>query len=418
VLNKEAQMAVSSNDRRVLRELAATVAQIAAMPVQQERAALIKSLNELKPIRPVVLASPEGGWVDIIKPGDLLCQAPLLRDWEYGLRQRIFTHEKIGDDQPITDLWRVPVVIDMGNYGFDVQWEHGDNRGSGKWQPPIQMPEDFKKLRPRDIRIDWPQTQRRVNIANDIFGDILRVRQHGSLGWTTGLTMQLIYLRGLDQSMLDMYDNPQLLRDIMTFLRDNFLREARFLQDEGVLSLNNAADSYVGSGGLGLTDQLPAADYDGQVRLKDMWCLCESQEFVGVGPELFEEFALRYQLPIVSNFGLVCYGCCEPLDKKFDLILSNIPNLRRVSVSPWCNRQIAAEKLTNKYVYSWKPAPSMICTPTVDWDAARKVIRETLSIARNCCVEMIMKDTHTFAGDPTRIGKWTAIAKEEVLAVK
>jgi hypothetical protein len=411
-------MSTVQNDRQVLRELAAKVAQLAAMPVQQERTALIKSLNELKPARPVVLAFPEGGWIDLIKPEHLRCQNPLFREWEMGLRQRILTHETIGDDQPVTDLFRVPVVVDMGNYGFDVQWRHGDDRGSGKWDPPLRDLANFKKLKPRDIRIDHRLTQRKVNLANDVFGDILRVRQHGSFWWTTGLTGDLIFLRGLDQMMLDMYDNPQFLHDLMAFLRDNMLREARFVQEEGVLSLNNAADTYVGSGALGLTNQLPAPDYDGLVRLKDMWCLCESQEFVGVGPELFEEFALRYQLPIVSNFGLACYGCCEPLDKKFDLILKNIPNLRRVSVSPWCDRQIAAAKLTNKYVYSWKPAPSMICTPTVDWVEARKVIRETLSIAKGCCIEMIMKDTHTFAGDPTRIGKWTAIAKEEILAAK
>jgi hypothetical protein len=409
-------MSASQNDRQVLRELAAKVAQIAAMPVQRERTALIKSLNELKPLRPVVLAIPEGGWVDLIKPDDLHCQDPFLRDWEAGLRRRIFTHEKIGDDQPVTDLFRIGVVADMGNYGFDVQWQRGENRGSGKWEPPLRTLEDFKKLRPRNIRIDHRETQRRVNLANEIFGDILRVRQFGQFWWTTSPTNQLALLRGLDQLMLDMYDNPQFLHDLLAFLRDNILRDARFLQDQGVLSLNNDGDVYVGSGALGVTDQLPAPGHDGHVRMKDMWCLSEAQEFVGVGPELFEEFALRYQLPIVSEFGLVCYGCCEPLDKKFDLVTKNIPNLRRVSVSPWCDRQIAADKLTNKYVYSWKPAPSMICTPTVDWNEVRKLIRETLSIAQGCCVEMVMKDTHTFAGDPTRIGKWTTIAKEEVLA--
>ena len=71
---------------------------------------------------------------------------------------------------------------------------------------------------------------------------------------------------------------------------------------------------------------------------------------------------------------------------------------------------LAAEKLADRCVYSWKPNPAMICAPGVDWEAVDKVTRETLEIARGCCVEIIMKDTHTFCGDPSRIERWSQIA--------
>ena len=58
--------------------------------------------------------------------------------------------------------------------------------------------------------------------------------------------------------------------------------------------------------------------------------LSESQETVGVSPELFEEFVFQYQLPIISRFGFACYGCCEPVDSRWHVI-KKIPNLRRVS---------------------------------------------------------------------------------------
>ena len=143
-----------------------------------------------------------------------------------------------------------------------------------------------------------------------------------------------------------------------------------------------------------------------------MWVLGESQELVGVGPDQFDEFALQYQLPILNKFGLVCYGCCEPLDSKFDLIIENIPKLRRVSISPWSDRSVAAEKLKDRYIYSWKPNPATICGKDVDYKQLEDDIRQTLDIAQGCCVELIMKDTHTFQGDPSRITQWSRIASD------
>ncbi|MDP7287961.1 MAG: hypothetical protein QGH94_08205, partial [Phycisphaerae bacterium] len=76
------------------------------------------------------------------------------------------------------------------------------------------------------------------------------------------------------------------------------------------------------------TDELPQADFTGRVRLIDMWGFCESQETVGVSPEMFEEFVFPYQMPILERFGLNCYGCCEPLDNRWHVV-KRFPRLRR-----------------------------------------------------------------------------------------
>ena len=129
-----------------------------------------------------------------------------------------------------------------------------------------------------------------------------------------------------------------------------------------------------------------------------------------MGPAHWHEFVLQYQLPILERFALNHYGCCEPLDHKLDLLIEHVPRLRRVSVSAWWDVRHAAEKLSDQYIFSWKPNPAMICAPTADWDAVERTTRETLRLARGCCVEMVMKDTHTFCGDPTRIERWSEIA--------
>jgi hypothetical protein len=114
----------------------------------------------------------------------------------------------------------------------------------------------------------------------------------------------------------------------------------------------------------------------------------------------------------MARFGLVCYGCCEPLDARLALLIEKVPNLRRVSVSPWFNPRKAAEMLGDRYVFSWKPNPALVCAPTVNWDEVRRVTQETAEAARGCCLEMILKDTHTFHGDPQRVGRWARIALE------
>ena len=147
-----------------------------------------------------------------------------------------------------------------------------------------------------------------------------------------GVDRKAIRLIGLEGLMLAMYDQPEGLHALMAFLRDDHLQRLEWFEQAGLLTLNNE-DDYVGSGGIGFTDALPQADYQPgtPVRINDLWGLSESQETVGVSPELFAEFIFPYQLPIISRFGLACYGCCEPIDSRW-AIVKQLPNLRRVDL--------------------------------------------------------------------------------------
>jgi len=401
-------------ERDLLRRLAERVAEIASMPIQNRRIDLWKRFNVLKPQRPMVLAYPEGGWRDLIPEQELECTDPLLRKWELSLRKTIYQFEHIHDDQPVTNNFNIGWCVEMGHFGLCETVLRSSELGSFGWQAPIKDHNDLRQLHFRKIEIHRQDTFRQIALAKEIFGDILNVRIHGPLWWTCSLTENLIRLRGLEQVMMDMYDNPQLLHDLMALLRDDMFNMLETFEREGVLTPNWGGEDMVGSAGVGAIDELPAPDYHGITRLCDMWVLGEGQALVGVGPEQFYEFALHYELPILNRFGLVCYGCCEPLDSKFDLIMKHIPRLRRVSVSPWCNRGIAAEKLGDKYIYSWKPNPASLCSGSVDYKKLEKDIQETLDIAKGCCIEIIMKDTHTFQGDRRRVSEWSRIASEIV----
>jgi len=402
---------IGAEDRSILRELAKRVAEIAALPVQAERARLWRALNQCKPERPMVLTQT----TCLVPETDLQCEEPMCRQWEWALRWKLFRHEHIRDDYPCTDFLDIRYAVDVGDYGVKEGRIYGEVDGFGAYKvdPPIKSPEDFEKMRPRSIVVDHEATDHRVEVAEGILGDILQVRKQGEALCRNMLTRKLIHLRGFDQFLIDMYDNPDLLHRMMAFLRDDTLREWEIYEREGVLSLNNSPDHIRGTGGLTCTDELPSGDFDGHVRMQDMVCFGESQESVGVGPELFNEFVLQYQLPLMNHFGSVDYGCCEPQDGKFDLLFEHIPRLCSVSVLPWGDRELAAEKLADRHVYAYKPHPGTLELPEPDYETAERELRETLEIADGCCVSLTMKADLT-ADTADRAVRWTDIAQRVV----
>ncbi len=409
-------MAVSARDREVLRGLAGRVAEIAALPIQAERVRLWKGLNSLRPERAMVLAFPQSAWRELVPEATLRCEDVTCRAFELILREKVFQHEHIRDDFPIDGFFNVRPVVELGDFGLPTPFTGKDalERGTGSyaWDPPVKTADDLAKLHVRSVEVHREETERQLVLAEGILGGLLTVRAHGRLWFSVGMTQSLIELRGLERAMLDMYESPELLHGLMALLRDDMAHLLETLGREGVLTLNNCpmdTDDFINSGGVGCTDELPAPDFDGHVRLQDMWGHGESQEFVGVGPDLFHEFALQYQLPLLNRFGLAGYGCCEPLDRKLDLLIDHVPRLRRVSISAWCDRNVAAEKLGDRFIYSWKPAPSLLAGPRVDWGEVERVTRETMDIARGCCLEIIMKTTETFRHEPERLTKWSEI---------
>ena len=248
-------------------------------------------------------------------------------------------------------------------------------------------------------------------MAEETFGDLLHIRVNTRWLTSLGMTSTLVYLRGLQQVMCDMIDNPEIIHGLMAFISRAYIAMLDDLEDQRVLALNNDG-TYVGQGGFGWTRELPQPDFEGTVRLCDVWGNAESQETVGVSPEMFTEFVFPYQVQLLNRFGLNCYGCCEPLDTRWHVV-ERIPRLRRVSVSPWSNLADMAEKLGDRYIYSMKPNPADLAMLTFDEDRIRSGLRKAFQTTRDCRVEVIMKDNHTIRNDPSRVIRWVKIAREE-----
>ena len=411
-----ADLPIPRSEREVLRRLAGEVAELAARPIEDEKRDLWYRHNALEPTRPVIFCDPENSWNEIIPASQLECKGSV-RYWEVFLRKEIFWAREMGDDYTIKPHFPVPHAYSGMDFHSGADWGlaerrvGGEGSGSYVWESPVKTAEDLEKLHFPEITVDYEATDLVAEVADDIFGDLLPVHIQTAWWWTLGMTWTLAHLRGLEQIMYDMYDNPELLHSLMAILRDGHMAVLDYLEESGLLSLNNDG-TYVGSGGLGWSKELPQPDFDGKVRLRDMWGFGDSQETVGVSPDMFAEFIFPYQLPILERFGLNCYGCCEPIDVRWHVV-KQIPNLRRVSVSPWADRAKMAEYLGDRYILSMKPRPSDLAMTTVDKERIRAELREALRITRDCRVEVMMKDNHTIRNDPGRVVWWAHMAREE-----
>lgn len=404
------------SDIRILRGLYVRKREMAADPVMADRAELWTRHASLDSRRPMILAETGGVLDELVPVSVLQCEAPWARQMERSLRELVFRYEHVRDDYVIEPWIQYGWAVEIGDFGVQTELVRGANEGklgSYTWDPPIKdLDRDLDRLHFRELSVDREKTAAWAELLDEHFGDILPVRLRASYWWTAGLTWSAINLIGLEQLMMMMYDNPDGLHRLMAFLRDDFHHMLDWFEAEGLLSLDNEND-YTGSGTQGWTTELPQSDLapGGPVRVKDIWGLSESQETVGISPKMFETFIFPYQLPVISRFGLSYYGCCEPVHNRWHVI-EQIPTLRRVSVSPWCDEEQMADMLGKDYITCRKPNPAMISTGHFDEDAIREDLRTTLRAVGDGPLEFAMKDVHTLNDEPMRLGRWVDLARE------
>jgi len=204
---------------------------------------------------------------------------------------------------------------------------------------------------------------------------------------------------------------PELVHMAMKRLTQAYLHRLDQYEDQDLLSMNSD-NTRVGSGGYAYTSALPNAD---KQRLgaptQHLWGNAAAQVFSDVSPKMHVEFALQYERRWLDRFALTYYGCCEPLHLKVDMLRS-VPNLRKISMSPWIDVEKAAEAMGGDFVFSHKPNPAIFLDTNWSPDNARQALVDVLDRAKGCVVEIIMKDVSTLQYKPQRLWQWAEIASQ------
>ena len=401
---------MNTRDRNILRDLAKQYAEVCAQPVQNERRNLWRRHNSLRKTRPLIYVRAFA-WREMPQ-ATLQCDDPFARQYEDFFRYRLFWNTL--DDDSIFEPWVTVTASHVcSGWGLTGKRNFSDEPGgSFKVDYPIKALSDIEKLKVPRHQIDETKTSEAVSQLSDLIGDIIPIavdRGPAYRMWTGDLSTDLGYLRGMECLMLDMLDNPEWLHRLVKFMSDGVLKtheEAEAAGDWGLCDHENQAMPYAEE----LED--PAAHTNG-VKRSQLWGYMAAQEMTGVSPAMHDEFLLQYQLPILKSFGLVAYGCCEDLTNKIDL-LRQIPNLRRIAVSPFANVARCAEQIGQDYVLSYRPSPADMVSYGFDRSRIRSILKRDLEACGDCHVDITLKDVETVEKDPRRVQDWVAITRDVI----
>jgi hypothetical protein len=416
------EILVSSKDKDILRELAEHKAEIGALPVQQEKARLWTALNDLKSERPMVWIN-EICWNEMNVDDELTlrCQGEWAREQEQNLRRELYQWNHLPGDMVVNPWIECPKAIHSTDFGImeetdTKETDHENEIISRHFHVQIEELADLEKIKMPVVTHNEMATAFRKQAFNEVFADILPVKTIGqSHIWFTPWDF-LIRWTGIENAMIGLYDEPDLYHAAIDRLVEAWMVELDQLESQSLLALDNNNER-VGSGGYGYASELPGTDGDPEhITTRNMWGCSNAQIFSSVSPEMHWDFAIAHDMRWLERWGLNYYGCCEPLDTKVEL-LRRIPNLRKVSVSPWCDSGKIIEGLGSDYVISRKPSPAILATDTWHPEQAREQIREFMDLTQGQShVELIMKDISTVRQDPRRLWDWARIAMEEVTA--
>lgn len=410
-------MDISGNDRRILRELGKKVADIASLPVNGIRKDLWKRLNGLEKVKPLICIY-EIPWHEMDVDGELELKTsdPLCRQFESNLRETLYRWKHLQGDMVVEPVVYSPLAISDSGMGIQedtdvVKTDVNNTVVSRHFKIQIENEDDVGKIKMPVVTHDEMRSEDIFLSLKDVFDGILLVRKGGIKSFTFNAWDKLIRLTGVQEVLLDLVMRPEYVHKVIGRLTDAYLCRLDQLESLRLLASNND-NSYNTTGGYGYTDELPPADTDPKsLCASGLWGRTMSQIFSDVSPAMHDEFALQYEMKWLRRFGMTYYGCCEPLHRKVD-ILKKIPNLRKISMSPWINFEEAVENVGTRYVFSLKPNPSFLAEDRWNPEKVRADLKTKLSKAGDCVVEVILKDISTVCNEPQRLWEWAEVAAE------
>ncbi|OGV71801.1 MAG: hypothetical protein A3K19_08520 [Lentisphaerae bacterium RIFOXYB12_FULL_65_16] len=408
---------LSTKDRDTIRRLAGEVAQIAALPVQEQKRRMWRQLNGRRPVRPMVMID-QVCWNEMNVDDELTlrCEDRECRTYEEQLRKILCQWRHFRVDMVVEPFIRVHKAV--RNSGFGVSVKHdiavSDPTNSVVGQAYFNQFEtdaDLDKIKMPVIGHDTAETARRLEVAHGLFDGTLDIFEQGVDPYLSVWDPISTWMN-VQSVLFALVDRPEYMREMAQRMVRGYLSMLDQLEAQGLLCHHQSLIHCTGA----YTDELPAPGFDpARPRTKDIWMFGLAQMFSTVSPAMFEEFEIDMCMPIFKRFGLVYYGCCDPMDLKMAQV-RKIPNVRKISMSPWVNEEIGATEIKGDYVYSRKPNPALLAWPEFNAGEVRTHLQATVDVCarHGCPLELILKDISTVGYQPQRLWQWADIAMDVV----
>lgn len=398
----------------ILRELAARYADIAALPVQQECKRLWMQLNTLHMERPMVLLD-QIPWNEMDVDGSLACRVtdPYWRNVEEKLRRTLYQWEHMPGDMVVLPYLCLPRPIHNSGWGIEteadriIRPEEGATASSYQYHNQIRGMEDVERIQMPRITLDSDREKEIIQQAHFLLDGIVDFRMTG-LCLHLGLWDQIAKWMGVENCYLELMDRPEMMHALMEKLTEGML---------GVIDQLNRMEGFdLDSARCHCSHTfLPDLPKEGDLALSgNAWAFGLAQLFTAASPAVTAEFEVPYMKRIFPFFGAIYYGCCDRLDDRMDII-RRLPKIRKLSCSPWSDREHFAQVMPDECVMSNKPNPALLAGESLDEEEIRRDLRRTIAAARayGRSLEMILKDISTVRHRPQRLWTWARIAAEE-----
>ncbi len=413
----DAPLDIKKEEVKILRELGEDYAEIASLPIHEKRKRMWSELNDLNRIKPMIWMN-EVCWNEMDVDGELKLKTKnvVCQRIETELRRTLYQWKHMQGDMVIDSIFYSPYIIENSGFGIEViadisETEKDREVASRHFHNQFEKEEDIEKIKLPVIKYDKKRTEEFYKFYKEIFQGILKVEKRGCPGFWFAPWDDIVFWMGADKVLFNLATKPDFMHKIIDRLMSVYLEALNRYEELNLLAQNDC-NVRIGSGAYGYTKQIPKVDYDkNHLRTIDLWGSVTPQIFGSVSPEMHKEFGIDYEKKWLNKFGLTYYGCCEPLHNRID-ILRNIPNLRKISISPWADIKEAVAQIGRDYVISLKPSPTVLAMDKWRPEIVRDELKEKLKAARDCNVEIIIKDISTIRHEPQRLWEWTKIATE------
>ncbi|NLV34222.1 MAG: hypothetical protein GXY21_06775 [Clostridiaceae bacterium] len=401
----------------LLREYAKKYAQLALSESNLKRPDQYRKLNSLEMVKPPILVfEVPWGELEDQKELKLECETDLYRGIERAIKRTLYQFKNFEGDYAIHPYYKVKIRTKSTGIGLNVEEVKinsttGTDISAHEYHDVLPDEDSLENITMPTIETDNEATQRALEAAHEVFDGIMDVGL-GGYQFYFNMWDELPRYHGVEKCLIDIYDRPEFMHKMMKRFTDYHEETINLYEKLNILE----TDAYYLHCTPACTYELPVKDITKEkVSAKDVWGRGMAQIFAVVSPDMHKEFDIGYMKRLFDRCGLTYYGCCEPLDKKID-ILREFTNLRRISITPWADADVAADAMGDKYVLSAKSNPAYVSQPVFD---PQPVIEETKKILLACkrnntpC-EFILKDISTINRNQNHLTQWVKTVSDTI----
>ena len=216
------------DDKKILYDLACQVKEIAQSDEMKRRRADWRKMNSFKSERPLIYVRAYA-FEENFDYSKLKCTDPMLRFYEMELQDAI-TRSKLGDDYIVEPWLELDASYKLANnerWGVRTSLGEKPVAGGAAAFKPVLIDEDFSCLKTVPYEVDEKHTELRQEKLQEAVGgamDVFVSRQGPYYMWSGDISTDLGKLRGMEQMMWDVYDNPEFFHSVLAFMRDAILK--------------------------------------------------------------------------------------------------------------------------------------------------------------------------------------------------